>query len=194
MIQVLPSKRRQTAVDLPCESTATLDETASWPASDRSTGSDQEPPAGRSALWMIQLLPSKRSQDAVAFPFESTATWGSSASCPATERSTGSDQSPPSGRPALWMIQLLPSKRSQTAVELPCWSMVTLGLEASWPGADKSSGASHVGTAAEADAASVRLSAERPKATATDALIYAVADARSSRFISVPCLPIKTYI
>src|SRR4249919_752995 len=125
MIQLLPLKRRQITVALLGESTVMLGHSASSPAAETSTGSDQSPPAGRPALWMIQLLPSKRSQTAVALPCWSTATLMLNALLPAAETSTGSDQSAPAGRSALWTINGPASYRSQTAVALRCGSTAT---------------------------------------------------------------------
>ena len=140
---------------------------ALWPATERSTGACQTPvAAGRTAPWMMRLVPLERSQTATAFPCGSSATWGLDAFWPATERSTGVCQTPlPAGRTVPWMMRLVPLERSQTATAFPCGSSATRELDAFWPATERSSGTSHVGAApagaAASDASATQATAER---------------------------------
>src|SRR5262249_35809425 len=105
----------QTAVALPCASTATCGSWAHSPVAERVTGAAHLPPAVRVALWIAPPLSS--SQTTVAPPWGSSAICGELASCLTGERSTGADQLPPAGRVALWTTDRLPPSlsKSQTA-------------------------------------------------------------------------------
>src|SRR5260221_575871 len=97
------------ATAFPAGATVTWGPAALPPAAGRSAGGPQLPPAGLAALWMMVLVPYERDQMATAFPAGATVTWGSVASRPAAERSTGGCQVPPAGLVALWMVVLVPS-------------------------------------------------------------------------------------
>src|SRR5207247_2131081 len=101
----------------------------------------------------MKLEPLERSQTASALPDPSNATCGTNAFWPAAERSTGAPNAPPAGRTELCTMKLEPSQRSQTASALPDPSNAACGTLASWPAAERSTGAPNTGAPADADAA-----------------------------------------
>ncbi len=95
--------------------------------------------------WTTKLLPSKRSQTAVATPPEPTASCGSAALRPEAERS----RTPPAVAPAAegrwaWITQLVPSKRVQSTVAAPPGPSSTCGSIALSPAAESPAVAARV--------------------------------------------------
>ncbi len=86
------------------------------------------------------MLPSERCQIAVKVPSGPAVIRGLSALLPGAEMLTGGPKSPPGGRVEAWMISLLPLFRRQTAVVVPSGAVAIWGLEAFWPGAERSTG------------------------------------------------------
>ncbi len=146
MMSLLPLKRDQTAVTVaPSAAAASCGTEALRPAADRSTGVLQLAPVSEVvADWMMVLVPSERDQTAVTVaPSAAAASCGTDALRPAADSSTGVLQvAPASVLVADWMMVLLPSKRSHTAVSVPpSVDDTTWGLSALRPTRETSTGA-----------------------------------------------------
>ena len=109
---------------------ATCTALASPPADEREVAAPQAPPAGRSAVWMIVLVPSERFQATSMAPSGVTVASGAAASRPDADRMPTALQAPEPERVAVSTRVLSPSDRFQASTVSPEAFMATVASTA----------------------------------------------------------------